>query len=99
MLEVQGLFSNLVEKMTIKERIERKLTTEFAPHSLEVIDESELHRGHSGYLEGGETHFRVVMRSSALKGLSRIAQQRAVMACVGEEMHERVHALALDVSG
>lgn len=86
------------KKMTMKERMERKLTDEFKPQQLEIIDESEDHRGHGGYREGGETHFRIVMRAKTLKGMSRVARQRAVMACVKAEMDERVHALALDVN-
>ena len=78
--------------------MERKLTSEFHPQQLEIVDESEDHRGHGGYREGGETHFRIVMRAESLKGMSRIARQRAVMSCVKAEMDERVHALALDVS-
>ena len=88
----------MVKKMTMKERMERKLTDEFQPQTLEIIDESEDHRGHGGYREGGETHFRIVMRSDTFKGMSRVARQRAVMTCVKAEMDERVHALALDVS-
>ncbi len=88
----------MVKNMTMKERMERKLTAEFEPQTLEIIDESEDHRGHGGYREGGETHFRIVMRAETLKGMSRVARQRAVMACVKAEMDERVHALALDVS-
>jgi BolA protein len=88
----------MVKKMTMNERMERKLTDEFAPQHLEIIDESEDHRGHGGYREGGETHFRIVMRAESLQGMSRVARQRAVMACVKAEMEERVHALALDVT-
>ena len=77
--------------------MERKLTSEFHPQQLEIVDESEDHRGHGGYREGGETHFRVMIRARSLKGMSRVARQRAVMSCLKAEMDERVHALALDV--
>jgi len=77
--------------------MESKLTSEFHPQQLEIVDESEDHRGHGGYREGGETHFRVLMRARSLKGMSRVARQRAVMSCLKAEMDERVHALALDV--
>jgi BolA protein len=87
----------MVKKMTMKDRMERKLTSEFHPQQLEIVDESEDHRGHGGYREGGETHFRVLMRARSLKGMSRVARQRAVMSCLKAEMDERVHALALDV--
>ena len=83
--------------MTMKDRMERKLTREVHPQQLEIVDESEDHRGHGGYREGGETHFRVLIRARSLKGMSRVARQRAVMSCLKAEMDERVHALALDV--
>ena len=85
--------------MTYKDRMQLKLTEAFAPVTLEIIDESEAHRGHGGYQEGGETHFKIVIKAAAFNGMSRVAQQRAVMATVKQELDERVHALALEVSG
>ena len=85
--------------MTYSERITRKLTEAFNPTELDVIDESEQHRGHGGYIEGGETHFKVVMKSAAMDGLSRVARQRAVYAVLKDELNERVHALALKIDG
>lgn len=85
--------------MSYHDRITAKLTEAFAPVHLEVIDESEKHRGHGGYIEGGETHFKVVMTSEAMNGLSRVARQRAVYATLKQELDERVHALALKLEG
>ncbi|MGE4612075.1 MAG: BolA family protein [Paracoccaceae bacterium] len=85
--------------LTYSERITRNLTEAFAPTHLEVIDESEDHRGHGGYIEGGETHFKVVMKSAAMNGLSRVARQRAVYKVLKTELDERVHALALQIDG
>ena len=45
--------------MTVKSTMETKLREAFAPVHLEIIDESERHKGHAGWREGGETHFRV----------------------------------------
>lgn len=83
----------------VTETIRTKLEAAFAPERLEVIDESEGHRGHGGWREGGETHFRVVMRADAFDGLSRVERSRAVHAVLGEELRGRVHALALDLAG
>ncbi|MBL4808055.1 MAG: BolA family transcriptional regulator, partial [Rhodobacteraceae bacterium] len=55
--------------------------------------------GHGGYREGGETHFRLVIKAAAFNGMTRVAQQRAVMSLLKDELAERVHALAMDVSG
>ncbi len=76
-----------------------KLATAFAPAEVEVIDESEQHRGHSGWREGGETHFRVVMRAPAFDGMNRVARSRAVHKVLAQELDTQVHALALDLSG
>ena len=52
------------ETMTpVRDSIEAKLTEAFAPEALEIIDESEKHRHHGHGIEGGETHFKVVMRA------------------------------------
>ena len=83
--------------MSVKETIEQKLTQAFRPAHLEVIDESEQHRGHSGWREGGETHFRVRMRSDAFAGQNRVARQRAVNTCLAEELAGPVHALAMEL--
>lgn len=76
-----------------------KLTAAFAPDFLDVIDESEQHRGHGGWREGGGTHFRVVMRTRAFDDLGRVARGRAVYAALSEELAGGLHALALDLTG
>jgi BolA family transcriptional regulator, general stress-responsive regulator len=81
------------------ETIRAKLADAFAPAHLEVIDESEMHRGHGGWREGGGTHFKIVMRSAALNGLGRIERSRAVHCALAEELAGGVHALALDLDG
>ncbi len=85
--------------MTYTQRITEKLTEAFNPVHLEVIDESEQHRGHGGHREGGETHFKVIMKSGAMNGLSRVARQRAVNKVLKAELEERVHALSLQIDG
>lgn len=83
--------------MTMKARIESKLREAFSPAQLEVVDESEQHRGHSGWREGGETHFRIHMVAEAMAGKSRVQRHRAVNHCLADELAERVHALGLDL--
>jgi len=75
--------------------IEKKLTEAFAPVKLTVIDESESHRGHGGYREGGESHFRVEITSKAFEGKSRLERQRMVMSTLKEELAGPVHALSV----
>lgn len=83
--------------MSVRDTIAEKLSVKFAPTHLEVIDESEKHRGHGGYREGGETHFRVRIASPLFTGQSRLAQHRAVMEALDAELKAGVHALAVEV--
>jgi BolA protein len=83
----------------VADRMQQKLQAAFAPARLEVLDESESHRGHGGWREGGETHFRVVMAAAAFDGLSRVDRQRAVNRVLADELAGPVHALALELSG
>ena len=83
--------------MSVRDQIAEKLSVKFAPSHLEVIDESEKHRGHGGYREGGETHFRVRIASPSFDGMTRVAQHRAVMETVDAELKAGVHALAIEV--
>jgi BolA protein len=85
--------------MSMTARLRAKLEAAFAPERLEVIDESEQHRGHGGWREGGETHFRVRMAARAFDGMSRVERHRAVNRAVAAELEEGVHALALDLTG
>jgi BolA protein len=81
----------------ITETIRQKLLAAFDPSSLEVIDESEKHRGHAGYREGGETHFRVEIVAAVFESQSRLDRQRAVNEALREELAGPVHALAIKV--
>ncbi len=84
--------------MSVKSEIETRLTAAFSPRDLVVIDESELHRGHAGFQEGGESHWQVTIAADAFKGMSRIARHRAVHDALGEDLVGRIHALGLTIT-
>jgi BolA protein len=81
--------------MTIKERIKAKLEAGLQPTRLEIEDESHRHAGHSGWREGGETHFRIDVASTRFAGMGRVERHRLVYALLAEEIAAGVHALAL----
>lgn len=83
--------------MSVAQEIESKLQSAFAPAELVVVDDSESHRGHAGFQEGGESHWNVKIRSAAFEGQSRIARHRAVHTALGADLVGRIHALALDL--
>gem|GEM_PF-25925 len=79
----------------IAAEITRRLTEALGPTHLQVIDDSEKHRGHAGHDERGESHFTVEIESPRFAGLNRVARQRAVNHALAELLKERVHALAI----
>lgn len=83
--------------MSIAEEMRSRLQDAFEPSHLEIIDDSESHRGHAGFREGGETHFKVAIKSSAFNELNRIARHRAVHSALGKDLVGRIHALELKI--
>ena len=83
--------------MLMRETIETRLRQGLSPERLEVIDESEMHRGHAGYRDGGESHFRVRIAATALTPLSRLDRHRAIHRALGREVTDRLHALAIEI--
>lgn len=83
--------------MSVRDAIVEKLSAKFAPTHLEVLDESEMHRGHAGYRAGGETHFRVRIAAPVLTGGTRLSRHRAIMETLDAELKGGVHALAIEV--
>ena len=82
--------------MSVADTIREKLTREFSPVALKVIDESHLHAGHAGARPEGETHFRVQIIAEAFAGKSRVDRQRAINRVLAEELAGPVHALGID---
>lgn len=85
--------------MSKRQEIENALRKAFAPTALDVVDDTESHRGHAGFTEGIESHFNVMIRAETFKGKNRLARHRAVHSALGPELIARIHALALDVDG
>lgn len=65
------------------------------PTRVELVDDSEKHRGHGGYNPAGESHFSLTIESSLFEGKSRVERQRMVHAALGDLVGERVHALSI----
>ena len=80
--------------MSLEPEIRRRLQA-LEPLELEVVDESEGHRGHAGYREGGNTHWRVAIVSPRFAGASTVQRHRMVYQALGNLMNNPIHALAI----
>ena len=73
----------------------RRLDSALSPTRVELVDESEKHRGHGGYNPEGESHFSLEIESEAFTGKSRVERERMIYKALGDLMRERVHALSI----
>jgi stress-induced morphogen len=75
----------------VQTRILAKLTDEFSPVYVDVINESHMH----SVPPDSETHFKVVLASPQFAGKRQVQRHQAIYACLADELHSGVHALAL----
>ncbi|HET8534152.1 MAG TPA: BolA family protein [Sphingomicrobium sp.] len=73
----------------------QRLSSAFPEAKVELIDDSEKHRGHGGYNPAGESHFTLLIESPDFVDKSRVERQRMVYAALGELVGNRVHALSI----
>ena len=75
--------------------IDKTLRECFQPDVLDVFDESELHRGHVGFREGRQTHFRIVISAKIFENMSRVSRERAIHKALGSGTMQNIHALSI----
>lgn len=81
--------------MKRSERMRLILTQALQPTALEIVDESDLHAGHSGAREGGETHYRIDIEAAEFEGMGRIERERRVHSLLAGEFDDGLHALSV----
>ena len=72
-----------------------RLKSALSPTMIELVDDSEQHRGHGGYNPAGESHFSLRIESPAFVDKNRVERQRMIYAALGDLMEARVHALSI----
>ncbi len=73
----------------------QRLNSAFPDSKVDLVDDSEKHRGHGGYNPAGESHFTLQIQSPDFAGKSRVERQRMVNKALGELVGNRVHALSI----
>ena len=80
--------------MSVDRAIRERLAA-LEPQAVDLVDESEAHRGHTGYREGGGTHWRLSIVSARFTGQSTLARHRMIYQALGGLMQHPIHALAI----
>ena len=82
----------------MKERIINRLKESLTVYSIEVINESYLHKGHLGDDGSGETHFKVEVKAKELEGESLVNSHRKIKVLLKEEFEKNgLHSLSIKI--
>ncbi len=77
--------------MSVQQTIEQRLSQEFSPSYLEVVNESQQH----SVPPDSETHFKVVIVAPGFDGKRKVARHQQVYTALAAQLEGPVHALAL----
>lgn len=77
--------------------IYERLKNAFAPTHLEVIDDSEQHKGHAGSA-GGAGHYTVIIAANGFNNKARVAVHREIYLVLDDLVPHEIHALQIKIS-
>ena len=75
--------------------IQSRLAT-LNPSTLDILDESDRHRGHAGAKEGG--HFQINICAEAFIGKSLLQRHQIVLALLGDLKAAGIHAVSISAT-
>ena len=75
----------------IQDTIEQKLSDQFSPSFLEVVNESSNH----SVAPGSESHFKVTVVTEQFESKRLLQRHRAINSCLAQQLANDIHALAI----
>ncbi len=78
------------------EEICKKLNQEIEIERIEIVDNSEKHRGHKFYTPE-KFHLHIKIKSQYLNTLSRVSAQKLIMNVLKNDLKKRIHALEISI--
>ena len=76
--------------------IEKKLKEKIAFEKIEIIDNSQKHKGHKFFSEE-KYHLHLKIKSLYLKSISRLSAQKLSMNILKEDLKNKIHALEISI--
>ena len=74
--------------------VKKKLTNQIDIESIVIEDKSFLHKNHAGNQEG-KYHLKIVLSSSELKNLNRIASNKKIYKILDHELKNYIHSIQI----
>ena len=84
--------------MNRKQRINKILSYKFNNFVLEIIDNSNLHKGHNNFTGSGETHIKIIMKNKDNSSFNRLNIHRTINSLLEEEFRRGLHSLEIKIN-
>ena len=84
--------------MNRKQRINEILKKKIDNYSLEIIDNSNLHKGHNGFSGNNETHIKIILTKKDKTPSNRLNIHRLINSLLEKEFLNGLHSLEIKIS-
>tara|TARA_B100000575_G_scaffold111495_1_gene88709 strand:+ start:311 stop:565 length:255 start_codon:yes stop_codon:yes gene_type:complete len=84
--------------MNRKQRIDEILSNKFSDFLLEIIDNSNLHKGHNNFTGNDETHIKIILTKKNKMPSNRLNIHRLVNNLLKEEFKSGLHSLEIKIN-
>ena len=76
--------------------IEKKLKEKINFEKLEIIDNSQKHKGHK-FFSPKKFHLKLIIKSLYLSSLTRVNAQKMIMKILSDDLRNKIHALEINI--
>jgi len=84
--------------MNRKQRIDKILSNKFKDFLLEIIDNSNLHKGHNNFTGNDETHIKIILTKKNEIPTNRLNIHRLINNLLEEEFKSGLHSLEIKIN-
>ncbi len=84
--------------MNRKQRIYKILSNNFDNFLLEIIDNSNLHKGHNNFTGSDETHIKIILTRKDNSPHNRLNIHRIINNLLKEEFNSGLHSLEIKIN-
>ena len=84
--------------MNRKQRIDKILSNKFDNFLLEIVDNSNLHKGHNNFTGNNETHIKIILKKINKIPTNRLNIHRLINSLLAEEFKTGLHSLEIKIN-
>ena len=84
--------------MNRKQRINKILSKKFNDFSLEIIDNSNLHKGHNNFTGNDEAHIKIILTKKNKLPINRLNIHRMINNLLEDELKSGLHSLEIKIN-